>query len=126
MAEDGRPSERGHPGKGCFVGLVLIPLVLLRWAVGVTGEVGGLYPTRTRLALLRAIRDGNGRIYFEAGEVWDNTAGTKVTARAKELLRAGWIRALTPDEPRGPGELPARTYYRLNRPGYDILKEIRG
>lgn len=27
MAEDGRPSGRGHPGKGC---LYLIPLVLLR------------------------------------------------------------------------------------------------
>jgi hypothetical protein len=122
VAEDGRPSESGHPGTGCFIGLVLLPLVLLRWAAGVIGEIGGLYPTRTRLSLLKAVREGQGRIYFEASEVWDNTAGTKVTARMRELIRAGWVRALKPDEPRGPGEIGPRTYYRIERLGYEALK----
>jgi hypothetical protein len=115
VAEDGRPSERGHPGKGCLVGLVLLPLALL----------GSLYPTKTRLALLRAVREGKGRIHFEAGDVWDNTAGIKVTARLKEMVHAGWVRALTPDEARGPGEIGPRTYYRLTRLGIEALKGQR-
>jgi hypothetical protein len=112
VAEDGRPSESGHPGTGCFIGLVLLPLVLL----------ANLYPTRTRLSLLKAVREGQGRVYFEAGQVWDNTAGIKVTARMRELIRAGWVRALKPDEPRGPGEIGPRTYYRIERLGYEALK----
>lgn len=84
---------------------------------------GPLYPTKTRMALLRAIADSNGRVYYEAGAVWDKALGAKVTARVAEMVNAGWIRALAPDEPRAVGELhvPGRTYYRLTDDGKRIL-----
>jgi hypothetical protein len=85
-------------------------------------EVNGLYPTPVRRALLKAIAEGQGRIYYEAKAVYDNAVGNKVTARVYEMLRAEWIRALTPDEPRGPREYPARTYYRLTDAGRSILQ----
>lgn len=59
-----------------------------------------LYPTKTRLALLRDIRDGHvieGPVEPWAGDVW-NTAraetgdqARKVTARVHELEDAGWV-----------------------------------
>lgn len=77
--------------------------------------VNGLAATRTRRALLRAISDGRGRISYNPDEktVYDHDTGITVTNRCRELLGAGWIRALAPDEARGPGELHFRTYYRL-------------
>ena len=84
-----------------------------------TEIVNGLAATPTRKALLRAVAYDAGRISYDPNEgvVWDHTAGVQVTARCKELVRAGWIRALTPEEPRGPGEHKFRTYYRLNNFG---------
>lgn len=88
-----------------------------------SGEFNGLYATKTRLALLRAIREGNGRIYFEAGDVFDKATYTRVTARVKEFIQHGWVRALAPDEARGPGETsaPGVTYYRLTSLGAQAL-----
>lgn len=89
-------------------------------------EINGLYPTKTRLALLRAIREGNGRIYFEAGDVFDKVTYTRVTAKVKEFIDHGWVRALTPDEPRGPGESKLLTHYRLTDIGLLVLAEDKG
>ncbi|GAA0738470.1 hypothetical protein Drose_04520 [Dactylosporangium roseum] len=78
-------------------------------------EVNGLYPTPTRKALLRLIAAGGGRIYGEAGQVFDKQTYRRVTAMVKEFIDHEWVRALTPDEPRGRGETTAKgvTYYRL-------------
>lgn len=80
-----------------------------------TQIINGLAATPTRRALLRAINDGRGRISYNPGEktVYDHDTGITVTNRCRELLGAGWIRALAPDEPRGPSELVFRSYYRL-------------
>lgn len=82
-------------------------------------EVNGLYPTPTRKALLRAIYEGYGRIYFEpaANEVWDKVTAYRVTEKIRQFLAADWIRALAPDEERGRGESKLLTYYRLTRFG---------
>lgn len=124
MAEDGS-STRGVPGKGCFVGLVLLPLVLLRVLLADYVEVGGLFPTPVRRALLKAIAEGAGRIYYEAGDAYDNAVGNKVTDKIRSMLAAEWIRALAPDEPRGPGEHRARTYYRVLPAGEAVLSKGR-
>lgn len=89
-----------------------------------SGEYNGLPPTRVRVALLRAIRDGHGRIYFEANHVWDDTFGVKVTNRVLEMIGADWVWAekVTPQTKR-PGELAQRTYYRLTAIGEQVLKE---
>lgn len=84
-------------------------------------EVNGLFPTKTRLALLRAIHEGNGRIYFEAGDVFDKATYLRVTAKVKEFIDHGWVRALAPDEARGPGESKLLTYYRLADAGRVVL-----
>lgn len=78
-------------------------------------EVNGLYPTPARKALLRLIHSGRGRVYGEAGQVWVKETYRRVTAQMKEFIAADWVRALAPDEPRGPGETAARgvTFYRL-------------
>lgn len=76
-------------------------------------EVNGLFPTKTRVALLRLIHDGHGRIYAEAGQVWDKVSYTRVTAMVRAFIRHDWVRALAPDEPRGPGESKLLVYYRL-------------
>jgi len=89
-------------------------------------EVNGLYPTRTRLALLRAVHDGAGRIYCEDRIVWDLASGLRVTERVREQVQHGWIRALKPDEPRSPGERKDRTYYRLTELGRTVLADQRG
>jgi hypothetical protein len=122
MAEDGRPSGRGHPGTGCFVGLVLLPLVLLRALLADWVEVNGLFPTPTRRALLKAIDEGHGRIYYEAGHAWDAATDGRVTEKIRSMLAAKWIRALAPGEPRGPGEHRGRTYYRVLPDGESVLK----
>jgi hypothetical protein len=91
VAEDGS-STRGVPGKGCFVGLVLLPLVLLR-ALLADYDPGDLHPTPTRLKLLQAAtetRFGWARIYNEANEFWDAEGG-KVTAAVSEQIQAGWL-----------------------------------
>ncbi len=80
-----------------------------------TDIVNGLAATPARRALLRAIDEGRGRISYDPREktVYDHDTGIRVTNRCKELVSAGWIRALDPDEPRGRGELHFRVYYRL-------------
>jgi hypothetical protein len=90
----------------------------------VVTDINGLYPTKHRLALLRAIDYDRGRISYDPreGVVWDHTAGLRVTNRCQELIQHEWIRALTPDEPRGPGELSFRTYYRLTDYGRTALR----
>lgn len=89
-----------------------------------TAIVNGLPATKTRLALMRAITYDRGRISYDPREkvVWDHVAGVRVTARVEELLRHEWIRALEPDEPRAPGELPFRTYYRPEAYGRAALR----
>lgn len=81
-----------------------------------------LYPTPTRKALLRAIAEGNGRIYFEAGDVWDGAVSWRVTERMKELINAGWVYAMPVDGDKGPGELGFRIYYRLTEEGRRIIQ----
>lgn len=86
-------------------------------------EINGLYPTPTRKALLRLIDAGGGRIYGEARQVWDKATYTKVTAKVKEFIAHDWVRALGPDEPRGPGETASkRTYYRLTDLGRTAMR----
>lgn len=80
-----------------------------------------LYPTPTRKALLRAIAEGNGRIYHEAGEVWDASIAWRVTERVREVIKAGWVYALPVDAEKGPGELDFRGYYRLHPEGQTII-----
>lgn len=92
-----------------------------------SGEVNGLYPTPARLALLRAIHQGHGRIYFEpgTGEVYDHATAFRVTERVRTLLHHEWIRALEPAEPRAAGEMKERTYYRLTAYGRAALEGHR-
>jgi hypothetical protein len=86
------------------------------------GEVNGLFPTPSRRALLRAIDEGGGRIYFEAGIVWDDGRGRKETAVVTTFLKHEWVRALKPGEPRGPSEYKTRVYYRLTPFGRTAMK----
>jgi len=115
MAEDGRPSGRGHPGKGCFAGLFLIPLVLLRVLFA------DLYPTPTRLALLQDIADG--LVYkdpYDTSPRYEVASPHRnVTARVKELIGAGW--AVQRSEP---GDM-WRKQIRLTASGEQILKGDR-
>lgn len=90
-----------------------------------SGEYNGLYATPVRVALLRAIDSGHGRIYYEPEDkaVRDKTVGNKVTARVFEMLQREWISA----EPvtaatKRPGELAGRTYYRITDVGRSVLK----
>jgi hypothetical protein len=85
-------------------------------------EINGLFPTKTRLALLRAIQGSYGRVYAVDGEARDMVLGMAVTARVQEFLAHDWIRALKPDEKRGPGERDDRTYYRLKPFGEAALR----
>ena len=91
-----------------------------------SGEFNGLYATPTRKALLRAIHDGKGRIYCEAGIVLDKVTYLRVTAKVKEFIDHGWVRALAPDEARGPGESKLLTHYRLTALGVQALGETKG
>lgn len=83
MAEDGRPSESGHLKLGCFVGLVLLPLVLL----------ANLYPTKTRLTLLQLIADKLVVRDKHAHQIrYAHTeSDLNLTARTAEVIRAGWV-----------------------------------
>ena len=89
-----------------------------------TAIVNGLAATPARRKLLQAIADGNGRISYDANEktVYDHNTGIRVTNRCREMVAAEWIRALTPDEPRGPGEQWFRVYYRLTDLGRTALR----
>lgn len=84
--------------------------------------VNGLYPTPTRLRLLKVIRDESGRIYFEANHVYDRTLGVKVTNRVLEMIGHQWITAekVTP-QTKQPGEYPGVVYYRLTDFGRQVL-----
>jgi hypothetical protein len=59
--------------------------------------VADLFPTKTRLALLRGVGRGEvtGYPHYEGSEVdyyWDGPIdGLKVTSRVVEVLRAGWV-----------------------------------
>jgi hypothetical protein len=85
--------------------------------------VSDLHPTPVRKRLLRAIRDEPGRIYFEAGEVWDKVTAYRVTDKVRQFIAAGWVRALTPEEPRQKGESPLLTYYRVLDAGQKHIEE---
>jgi hypothetical protein len=93
-----------------------------------TGIFNGLAATRTRLALLRAINNDPGRVYLDPEEhvVWDASLGMRVTERVREFIRHDWVRALTPDEPRGRGERKERGYYRTTAIGRQVLATERG
>lgn len=82
MAEDGS-STRGVPGKGCFVGLVLLPLVLL----------ANLYPTKTRVKLLQLIADKlvQRDKYAHQIRYAHTETDLNLTARTAEVIRAGWV-----------------------------------
>lgn len=83
-----------------------------------TQIVNGLAATPTRRALLRLIDAGGGRIYGEAKQVFDKETYRRVTDMVKTFIAHEWVRALTPDEQRGPGETAKnRTYYRLTKYG---------
>lgn len=88
-----------------------------------SGTFNGLYATPTRRAILRAIHEGRGRIYYEpsAKTVWDKNTALRITNRVDEMVRHGWVRALAPDEARGPGESKQLTYYRLTALGVQAL-----
>lgn len=49
-----------------------------------------LYPTKTRLALLEAVRAGEVRRYGDSQD-YHHTTGRKLTAAIAELARAGWV-----------------------------------
>lgn len=87
------------------------------------GYYNGLYATRVRISLLKAINEGHGRVYFEANHVWDNALGIKVTNRVLEMIGAEWITAekVTPTTKRA-GEIVGRTYYRISPIGEQVLK----
>jgi hypothetical protein len=91
-------------------------------------EINGLYPTRTRLALLKAIHAGGGDVYCEAKVVYAKSLGQRVTERVREQIQHGWIRALEPGEARGRGEAsaPGVTFYRLTDIGERVLADDRG
>lgn len=82
MAEDGS-STRGVPGRGCFVGLLLLPLVL----------VANLYPTKTRLTLLQLIADKlvQRDKYAHQIRYAHVESDLNLTARTAEVIRAGWV-----------------------------------
>jgi hypothetical protein len=82
MAEDGS-STRGVPGKGCFVGLVLLPLVL----------VGELFATKPRLRLLQLIADKlvQRDKYAHQIRYAHTESDLNLTARTAEVIRAGWV-----------------------------------
>jgi hypothetical protein len=89
-----------------------------------SGEYNGLYATPTRLRLLKAISEGQGRIYFEANHVWDGAFGIKVTNRVLEMIGAEWVVAekVTVGTAQV-GEYLGRTYYRTTPVGESVLKE---
>lgn len=87
------------------------------------GYYNNLYATKTRVRLLEAIAEGQGRIYYEANHVWDDALGIKVTNRVLEMIGAEWITAekVTPRSKRA-GEIVGRTYYRVSPIGEQVLK----
>lgn len=92
-----------------------------------TAIVNGLAATPARRKLLEAIAEGRGRISYDPNEktVYDHETGIRVTNRCREMVTAGWIRALTPDERRGPGEQWFRVYYRLTDLGRTAMGDKR-
>ena len=53
-----------------------------------------LYPTKTRLALLRSIADGRVTADWDSrgDTAWtDERSGRVVTSRVREMSRAGWV-----------------------------------
>lgn len=67
-----------------------------------------------------AVRDVPGRIYYEpaAKEAFDFASGLKVTARLKDCVDHGWLRARHPEEPLLKGEWShTRIYYRVTELG---------
>jgi hypothetical protein len=54
-------------------------------------EVNGLYPTKTRLALLRSVDER--RVYEFEGDAYDEVSGSKVSARLRELIAHDWVSA---------------------------------
>lgn len=82
--------------------------------------MGDLYPTKTRLALLDAIENGEvtGYPYYDSEHV-DYFWGTRVTASVNELIRAGWVTP-PPDGERRPDFKPE-----LTDPGRKVREEGR-
>lgn len=82
-AEDGRPSGSGHLKLGCWLGLVLLPIVLLT----------NLYPTKTRVKLLQLIADKlvQRDAYAHQIRYAHVESDLNLTARTAEVIRAGWV-----------------------------------
>jgi hypothetical protein len=81
--------------------------------------VSTLYPTPTRLRLLRSASRTD-EVYTEAGVVRVASTGAKVTVRVDELLRAGWV-----------CEVPhtvfsGRTAYAVTVTGREVLDKAEG
>jgi hypothetical protein len=74
-----------------------------------------LHPTKHRKAMLRAV-DEPGRIYGEAGEIWDKQEGCKITSRIEEATHAGWVHAVPRAGYRDEWS-PQRTYFELTDAG---------
>lgn len=68
--------------------------------------------TRPRLAILRAIAQGDGRIYFFEGHAWDRAIGVRVTATVTYLITHGLVRATRPGN---------KTSYYLTAEGARVL-----
>lgn len=93
-----------------------------------TQIVNGLAATPTRRALVRAINEGKGRIYYEsaARAAFDRQSGMRVTEKLREMVGAGWIRARRADEPLLQGESEHLIHYRLTEDfGRAVLKGER-
>ncbi len=87
--------------------------------------VNGLAATPVRVKLMLAVRDEPGRIYYEpaAKEAHDHSSGLKVTARLKDCVDHGWLRARKPVEPVLKGEWSTtRIYYRVTDLGHAAIE----
>lgn len=92
--------------------------------MSVEGEINGLYPTRHRIALLKAVQQP-GRVYGEANDTFDKVAGSRVHARVKELHSHGWIEPVPHEEQHRDEWSQTRTYYRLTDLGRAAIERGR-
>lgn len=77
--------------------------------------------TAPRKAILRAIHDEPGRIFFETNEVYDNGRAVRVTAIARYLMLHRLIRVKESSEAPRPHEWKTRIYYRPTAAGLRAL-----
>lgn len=81
--------------------------------------MGALYPTPTRLALLRDIADPAGLVYAEANHWWHHITAYRLDAQIREMDNAGWVEAI--QHPR----MSTRLLARLTPAGRAVLERGR-